>query len=562
MMPNTEDILWFKQQFGEKIITAVKELPFSEDMIVAIACQETGEIWPVLRRRQLPLDKILELCVGDTLDANKGRSAFPKTKDELLSKPQGAQMFTIAHQALVDMAQFITGYQPTAKNPNKFCHGFGIFQYDLQFFLEDPGYFLQKRYADFDSSLGKCITELMQAMKRIGWGRRTSLTDFEMACVAIAYNTGGFNPAKGLRQGHFDGQRYYGEAFFDFLRLSKTVTTEGLTIVPQGTAPVPPPSPVLATGKFYEVDVQTEPLRLRSTPKIDPRNILASLPDGQIVQAVSNKKQNGFLEVETSMHGALLHGFAFAQYLKPATGVDAVPVEAPDVQPPANGIVAVYAPRKQPTVTKRREPANAFSLNEPGQPERKGTTPDELRTELAAIINWLAVDRKTHLRYQPMNQKTFCNIYAHDYAYLAGVYLPRVWWTQHAIVLLTQGQTVQPILDNTIEEVRANGLFRWLRDFGMRFGWRQTGTLNKLQLEVNQGAIGLIVARRKDDGRSGHIVVIVPETMEQQARRDAAGEVVAPLQSQAGVNNFQYGTGKTGWWKGEQFAESAFWIHA
>ena len=108
-MPNAEDILWFKQQFGEKIIAAIKELPFSEDMITAIACQETGEVWPVLRRRQLPVDKILELCVGDTLDANKGRSAFPKTKDDLLSKPQGAQMFTIARQALVDMAQYITG---------------------------------------------------------------------------------------------------------------------------------------------------------------------------------------------------------------------------------------------------------------------------------------------------------------------------------------------------------------------------------------------------------------------------------------------------------------------
>ena len=71
--------------------------------------------------------------------------------------------------------------------------------------------------------------------------------------------------------------------------------------------------------------------------------------------------------------------------------------------------------------------------------------------------------------------------------------------------------------------MRANDLFRWLRDFGPRFGWRQTGTPTKLQTEVNQGAIGLIVARRKEDGRSGHIVMVVPET-DESARREAPAE--------------------------------------
>ena len=50
-----------------------------------------------------------------------------------------------------------------------------------------------------------------------------SFTDLEMCAVAIAYNTGGFNPAKGLRQGHFDGSRFYGEQILDFTRLSRSV---------------------------------------------------------------------------------------------------------------------------------------------------------------------------------------------------------------------------------------------------------------------------------------------------------------------------------------------------
>ena len=152
-------------------------------------------------------------------------------------------------------------------------------------------------------------------------------------------------------------------------------------------------------------------------------------------------------------------------------------------------------------------------------------------------------------------------MYAHDYCHLAGVYLPRVWWTSQALLKLAAGETMEPLIGNTIREMRANDLFRWLREFGPGFGWRQTGELSKLQTEVNQGAIGLICARRKEDGRSGHIVVVVPETPQEQAKRSALGEVVAPLQSQAGVTNFRYGTSRQNWWNGEQFAEAGFWLH-
>jgi hypothetical protein len=71
----------------------------------------------------------------------------------------------------------------------------------------------------------------------------------------------------------------------------------------------------------------------------------------------------------------------------------------------------------------------------------------------------------------------------------------------------------------------------------------------------------VIVARRRIEGRSGHIVIIPPETAEKRATRNQQGLVVKPLQSQAGGRNFRYGTGAADWWKGEQFAESAFWIH-
>ena len=569
-MPTKDDMRWFKQTFHDKIEPALQGTPFTLDLLTALACQETGEVWPILRKKNLTVDRILELCVGDTLDS---RSVFPRSKAELVAHPKGSEMFDIARKALVDMAAFVPSYSGVAKRANKFCHGFGIFQFDIQFFKKEPDYFLQQRYANFDACLQKAIAELQHARKGIGFKNKTTLTDHEQALVAIAYNvgTGNFKHSRGLKQGHRPpGGRFYGEQIFDFIRLAKTVSVDGIPPVlaapAAGNAAVPPAAPVEATGKLFEVDVRETPLRLRSEPKIDKNdptgNVIARLPDGHIVQAVSDKKTNGFLEVETSLLGAHFRGFASAEFLKPARGVEEVPVLQPAPAPPTSGIVAVTMPRKAGTVTKRIAPATAHSLNEPDPPGRKGTTPDELRAELAAIIDYLAVDKAAHKRYRPTGSATFCNIYAHDYCHLAGVYLPRVWWSAAAIEKLAQGQTVAPLLGNTIDEQRANDLFRWLRDFGMRFGWRQTGSLTKMQQEVNQGAIGVIVARRKNDGLSGHIAVVVPETGDETAKRDAAGEVTAPLQSQAGRTNFRYGTGGTNWWKGDQFAESAFWIHS
>jgi hypothetical protein len=70
--------------------------------------------------------------------------------------------------------------------------------------------------------------------------------------------------------------------------------------------------------------------------------------------------------------------------------------------------------------------AGPFSLNEPGQPFRSNSgAPSVLRGEIMKIIDWLNVEKQTHKRYQPGEGKTFCNIYAHDFCHLAGVYLPR-----------------------------------------------------------------------------------------------------------------------------------------
>ena len=315
-MPDPCDIRWFKQTFREKIDAALQGTPFTLDFLTALACQETGEVWPILRKRDLSLDRIVELCVGDTFDA-PNRSAFPRNKAALVAvtNPPGQRMFEVARKALVDIAQFIDSYKGAASNPNKFCHGYGIFQFDLQFFDKDPNYFLNKEYADFDKCLARALGELQSARTNIGLKNKQTLTDLEMAHVAIAYNTGGFNPAKGLKQGFRPKDShgnpigpFYGEQIFDFINKAKAVPLQDETTTL--------PFAVDANGPLFKVTANT--LNLRSEPCVDSgpaSNIKARLPQGHTVQAMTNRSVKGFLEVETDFEGKHLRGFASSQFL-------------------------------------------------------------------------------------------------------------------------------------------------------------------------------------------------------------------------------------------------------
>lgn len=569
-MPNRDDIEWFKSRFADRIREASSNTPYSLDFIVALACQETGEVWPVLRRTGLAEHELLSLCVGDILDA-PARSAFPRTKDELVRYPDGDRMFEVARAAFVAMAGHIAGYRPYIARAQKFAHGFGLFQRDLQFFKEDPAFFLESKYADFDTALAVAIRELESQRRLIGYHDGETLSVLDMAYVGIAYNTGAgnFRKSRGLKQGYKPERgKYYGESLFDYLRLSETVAEAGAAplIAPSlpGQAILPPPTPVTASGPFLRVDTRASTLLLRSEPRKSrsPRkNVVGELPDGHPVRALPGNILGDYRGVETSLNGALLRGYAATQYLVRDETLRDISVQGPLASP---FVPAVLMPVRGNSVTRRTDPADAHSLNEPNQPGRAGTEVETLRRELATIIRWLAVDNPRHLRYASRPGLTFCNIYAHDYCYLAGVYLPRVWWDPPALLAMQRGERVEPLIGATIHEVRANELFRWLRDFGLQYGWRQTGTLTKLQIAADQGGVGLIIARRKNNDRSGHVVLVVPETDDGigRAKRNEDGDVIAPLQSQAGAHNFQYAAPSQVWWNGEQFAEFAFWVHA
>jgi hypothetical protein len=225
-MATAKDVLWFKENFAAQILPKLTGTPFDLDMIVAIACQETGEIWSILRKKGLSKTEVAALCNGDSLDGSSRtpRRAFPVSKAALEAEPRGDEMFAIARQALIDMAQYVPGYEGAVKNKSKICHGFGVFQRDLQFFLDDPDYFLDQRYADFDLSLDHCLKELRRGLKVMKFEGRTSLSDYDFACVAIVYNTGKFIKERGLKQGHKSGGLFYGEWIERYVGISRTVS--------------------------------------------------------------------------------------------------------------------------------------------------------------------------------------------------------------------------------------------------------------------------------------------------------------------------------------------------
>jgi hypothetical protein len=272
VMAIVDEIKWFKQQFAADILPALAGTPISFDLVCAIAFQESGELWSKMRGH-LPRSEVLRLSVGDTLDA-PNRSAFPRTRQALVAAPKGQQMFDLAHRLLVQMgdATGIEAYQHLGTKPDKFVHGYGIFQYDLQFFRDHPDFFLTQQWQDIDACVDKMMTELRAALDDLGLSNETSLTDLQSAFIAIIYNTGfgNFNAARGLKQGHNDGIHFYGENIDRFMKIAATIPTPSLgggSILAAAAAAVTEPAIVAAAkaefARFHGIDEGSSPLRER-----------------------------------------------------------------------------------------------------------------------------------------------------------------------------------------------------------------------------------------------------------------------------------------------------------
>ncbi len=294
----------------------------------------------------------------------------------------------------------------------------------------------------------------------------------------------------------------------------------------------------------YEVDAAA--LNLRSAPKVDAKNRIDVLPQGHIVVRLADAG-NGWWQVETIRHGLTLQGFAFAQYLRPAGTAN---------PPGASGIAEVHLIR--PKATLRSETSGrAYPLSEDGMPRRTGSQPSDKAKQIGQIVKWLAVEKSA--RYESVGATTYCNIYAYDYAFLCGAYVPRVWWTPRALIALANGDAVVPRYDDTVREMNANMLTDWFEDYGELFQWRREYDLTEFQNAANRGEVCILVAQRTELNQPGHICAVVPETAGYKAKRKG-GKVVIPLQSQAGAENYRYGAVE--WWTNKRYGKFGFWRRA
>jgi hypothetical protein len=119
------------------------------------------------------------------------------------------------------------------------------------------------------------------------------------------------------------------------------------------------------------------------------------------------------------------------------------------------------------------------------------------------------------------------------------------------------GESVSPAYAVTVEEITANQLAGWFRDYGKLFSWRQTTSLTELQQAANAGSVCIINARKLVG--HGHICAIAPETGSHSAEWDSGHtRVLKPLTSQAGRLVFEY---RPYLWWNDNYRDLGFWIH-
>lgn len=289
-------------------------------------------------------------------------------------------------------------------------------------------------------------------------------------------------------------------------------------------------------------------LNLRKAPK--PGDVITALAAGTNVTKISgHPTKTDWWLVDADVNGTTVRGYVHSGYLK--SGSSSVP------SPVVTGTIPDCHLRSNTGNKRTTDGGRAFPLDDSAMPQR----PNKTAAELVAIINYLAPDKSTHLRYQAGSGKTYCNIYAYDYAQRCGVFLPRVWWTTNALnQILSGGSTPTIAYGTTVREMNANMIYDWFVEFGRGFGWSQVFNADDLQTAANSGNVAIIVAKRTNLAKSGHIVAVVPEHGGITAAR-SGGMVTRPVQSQAGVSNFTAKVTSTRWWLGSQFQNFGFWVH-
>ena len=300
--------------------------------------------------------------------------------------------------------------------------------------------------------------------------------------------------------------------------------------------------------RFRVNDQASLGLNLRTEPDPTANNIIAVIPHGHEVKKVAESAVANWWKVEAVLNETAATGFVNSKFLTPFDS-GSIPISH-------TGVVEVHL---RPNNVTRQNTKHAFPLSEtpPTKRHAEDSRDDRVRA-INDLINWFKVENSP--RYRPGGGMTFCNIYAYDYVFMTEAYLPRVWWTQQAIIKLQAGQNVPVQYGETVNELTANALTQWFKDWGSHFGWHRTVELTELQEAANNGRVCITVAKAKPQFHNGHghIVAVVPETSVFKAVR-VDGKVTQTVQSQAGGHNHEHIV--RAWWNDGSYSEFGHWIH-
>ena len=278
-------------------------------------------------------------------------------------------------------------------------------------------------------------------------------------------------------------------------------------------------------GKLYKI-VSLE-AHLRSAPRIERKTELTRLKHGQQMRS-ENAAVKGWPHVSADVQGTAVMGHVQQSVVRVVT--------SPDVPLPPAALPNIPEAHLTPTAAIRVTAASgrAFSLTGPTAPRRTPGEASALTAHVGCVIHYLNVERSARYRRGPGS--TYCSSYAHDYAHLAGAYLPRVWWMRKSLGRVARDEAVPVHYGTTVAEMNATSLYTWLEEVGNEFGWRRSLDLDELQRAVNAGQVGIICAQRTERNQPGHSSAVVPETASQHTVRRAV-TVTVPLQRQAGRTN-------------------------
>jgi hypothetical protein len=148
---------WLLRHFAPQIERAVQGTPLDANLVAAIACKETANVWLGWIDRLSPAD-VLARCVFDGSGDVPGtsRGAFPRNAAEFRARVGDALTDALIEEA--NETRKLRGY-----GPQRWLYkGYGLFQYDLQHFDTDPAFFRDRLWRNFDD----CIDRFMQEMRR------------------------------------------------------------------------------------------------------------------------------------------------------------------------------------------------------------------------------------------------------------------------------------------------------------------------------------------------------------------------------------------------------------